>query len=178
MTEIILSKDTAILKTIYFRDRQHKIFFGPATKKQSIYLTITTLAFPFFVMKALSFEDSTLLVMGSIFYSLICFDFWRVAKPIIQWKRSVETFLKKAESIKDLRFVYNDTFFIHIQDQEELKQRWEVIDKAVMNDQFIWLYSDFNVLLPKGSMTNEEYQILKEMVMEKVKNVVKEGGTD
>lgn len=174
MTEIILSKDIEILRAIYHRDRQHKIFFGPATKKQSIYVLITTLAFPFFVMKALSFEDSTLLVMGSIFYSLICYDFWRVAKPIIQWKRSVETFLIKAESIKYLRFKYNDTFFIHIQDQEELKQHWEVVDKAIINDQFICLYSDSNVLLPKGSMTDVEYQELKDMVMEKVKNVVKE----
>jgi hypothetical protein len=175
MTEIILSKDTAILRAIYYRDRQDKYFFGPATKKQSIYLTITLLAFPFFTLKALSLEDSTLLVMGSIFFSLICYDFWRAAKPIISWRRSVEAFLKKAETIKDLRFMYNDIFFIHIQDQEELKQHWEVVDKAIINDQFIWLYSDSNVLLPKGSMTDVEYQDLKNMVMDKVKNVEKEG---
>lgn len=173
MTEIRLNIDVNELRTIYFRDNNQKYFFGPNTKKQSVYLTIAIFAFPFFTVYALNLKDSWLFILGSVFLSLIIYDYWRVAKPIINWKKSVETFLSKAEKIKDLRFNYNQECFIHIQDNEELKQNWDVLEKVVVNEKFIWLFSDTNVLLPKSSMGDNEYQTLIELIMKKVKNVAK-----
>ena len=105
--------------------------------------------------------------------SLLVYDFWRVVKPILVWKKSVETFLKKAEKITDLRLKYNDEFFVYVEDREELKQNWSVLEKAIIDEDFIWLFSDTNVLLPKSSMNESEFHALKELISNKVKNVQK-----
>lgn len=173
MTEIRLNKNIEDLRAIYYRDNSHKYFFGPNTKKQSIYLTIAVIAFPFFAVYALNLKDSWLFILGTVFLSLLVYDYWKVTKPIIDWKKSVETFLKRAEKTKDLRLKYNEDFFIHIQDNEELKQNWEVIEKAIINERFIWLFSDTNVLLLKSSMNHMEYRDLTELISKKVKNVEK-----
>lgn len=173
MTEIRLNKDIEDIRAIYYSDNNQKYFFGPNTKKQSIYMSIAIIIFPFFAFYALNLKDSWIFILGSVFLSLIIYDYWRVAKPIIEWKKSVEAFLKKAEKTEDLRFKYNDTFFIHIQDNEELKQNWEVIEKATIHEKFIWLFSDTNMLLPKSSMSENEYHALSELISRKVKNVEK-----
>lgn len=173
MTEIRLNNDIEDLRAIYYRDNNQKYFFGPNTKKQSIYLIIAIIAFPFFAVYALNLNESWLFILGSVFLSLLVYDYWKVAKPIIDWKKSVETFLKRAEKTKDLRLKYNEDYFIHIQDNEELKQNWEVLEKAIINEKFIWLFSDTNVLLPKSSMNEMEYRDLTELISKKVKNVEK-----
>jgi hypothetical protein len=173
MTEIKLTKDIEDLRAIYYRDNNQKYFFGPNTKRQSIYLVIALIAFPFFAVYALNLKDSWLFILGTVFLSLLIYDFWKVAKPIIDWKKSVETFLKRAEKTKDVRLKYNEACFIHIQDNEELKQNWEVLEKAIINEKFIWLFSDINVLLPKNSMNEMEYHDLTELILKKVKNVEK-----
>jgi hypothetical protein len=173
MIEIRMKYDVQDLRSIYYKDNDQKYFFGPKTKKQSIYLLIAIITYPFFALYALNTHDSWFFVLGSVFFSLFCYDFWRVAKPIMDWKKSVESFLKIAEKTEDLRFQYNENFFIYTQDQEELKQNWEVIEKAIVNEQFIWLFSDKNILLPKSSMTESEYQALMDLVLSKVKNVEK-----
>lgn len=173
MTEIKLNVDIEDLRAIYYRDNNQKYFFGPNTKRQSIYLIIAVIAFPFFTVYALNLDDSWLFIFGSVFLSLLVYDFWKVAKPIIDWKKSVEIFLKKAAKTKDLRLKYNEDYFIHIQDSKELKQNWEVIEKAIITKKFIWLFSDANVLLPKSTMNEKEYRDLAEIITEKVKNVEK-----
>ena len=173
MTEIRLNKDIEDLKAIYYSDNNHKYFFGPNTKKQSFYLTIAIITFPFFAIYVLNNKESWFFIIGSVFLSLLIYDYWKVAKPIIDWKNSVETFLKKVEKTKDIRLKYNEEFFIHIQDNEELKQNWEVLQKAIITEKYIWLFSDTNLLLPKSSMNEIEYRNLTELVSKKVKNVEK-----
>lgn len=173
MTEIELKIDLEDLRSIYFRNNEHKYFFGPKTERQSIQLTVAVLIFPFFAVHALSSDDRWYFVLGCIFFSLIVYDFWSVAGPILKWKRLVLNFLKEVESVQQLKFMYNDVYFVHLQDKTELKQAWSVIDRAEITDRFIWLFSDRNILLPKNSMSQKEFELLSETVMKLVKNVEK-----
>jgi hypothetical protein len=173
MIEIKLKNNIEDLRAIYYRGNHQKIFFGPNTKKQSIYLILSILVYPFFAFYALNSRDSWFFILGTMFFSLLIYDFWRVAKPILVWKKSVETFLKKAEKITDLRLKYNEVFFVYVEDNEELKQNWSVLEKAIIAEDFIWLFSDTNVLLPKSSMNELEFQALQELISSKVKNVQK-----
>ncbi len=86
MTEIKLNTDIQELRSIYYRDNSQKYIFGPNTKKQSTYLLIALIAFPFFSIYALNLKDNWMFILGSVFLSLLCYDFWKVAKPIIAWK--------------------------------------------------------------------------------------------
>ena len=172
-TEIDLKIDITDLRDIYFRDNKQKYFFGPETRRQSIYLVLTVIIFPFFVAHSLKSDNDLYFVGGCIFFSLLVYDYCKVAGPIIKWKKSILKFLEKAEKIQVLKLKYNDEFFIHIQDNDELKHEWGVVERAIINDRFIWLFSNTYVLLPRSSMSQNEFEELSGTVMRKVKNVEK-----
>ncbi len=172
MTEINLKIDADALRAIYFRDNRQKYFFGPETKRQSLYLVMAIVVFPFLVMHALgSTYDRWYFVLGSIFFSLLVYDYWKVARPIIKWKKSILTFLEKVKQTQLLTFHYNDTFFVHTQDSVQLKQEWSLVERAIIDDQCIWLLSKNTILLPKSSMNTDEFEALTATIMSKVKEV-------
>jgi len=113
ITEIDLKTDLNDLREIYFRDNKQKYFFGPETKRQSIYLVLAIVIFPFFAVHALTLNSDNrwYFPLGCIFFSLLVYDFWKVASPIIKWKKSVLLFLEKAEKIKVLKLKYTDDLF-------------------------------------------------------------------
>ena len=174
-TEIIMKTDMADLRDIYFGSRQHIYFFGPKTKIVSLGLVCAVILCPFILLYTINTK------IGGIAFvlSIICFfaaigSFWSATKPIIDWKKSINDFLSMAEKVKSLRLIYNDEFILHIQDESEIKLNWEAIKYAIINDRTLSIYSDItNLLLPKSSMTSEEYTILFDKVMEKVKEVKK-----
>lgn len=173
MIEIKLTKNIKEIRDIYYRNNNQKYYFGPNTVKQSLLFTIALIVFPFFAMYTFNIENKWFFVSVLIGFIVVCYSFWRVVKPIIVWKKSVENFLRRLASIDDFRFKYNEDHFIHIEGKEELKQNWDLIKQAVLNDKFIWLFSDTNILLPKSAMTENEYLALSKLISDKVKYIVK-----
>lgn len=165
--------DIDSLREIYFSDKHHQVFFGPSTFKQSILLSIGIIVSPFYFGYALSLGDGILVFFGIIALSLLFFEFWKVARPIVEWKKLVRLYLERAEKVRSLTVYYTDTYILHIQDNEELKKNWDIIDKAVITDKYIWLYSDNNILLPKAAMRDSEFDALVGTILKKVKNVEK-----
>ncbi len=173
MTEIKMSVDIDDLRSIYFRDNQHKLFFGQSTKKQSTFLIIGVILVPPLAFYSWYIQELGLLLFAIIFLFAVVYEFWKAARNVIQWRKSVEEFLTKAENTKDLRLSYNETSFVHIHDNDTLKQDWTIIEKAVINERLIWLFSDTNVLLPRSSMSELEFDHLSKLITSKVKNVQK-----
>lgn len=174
-TEIILKVDIEDLRDIYFGKREHVYFFGPKTKTESIGLVCALVIFPLIVVYAIATESAGL---GFVFSAIVFFTavgtFWSAAGPIIQWKKSVTTFLESASQVKSLKVIYNDEYILHIQDERETKLNWEAVKYAIINQRSISICSDItNILLPKSSMTPQEYQLLSDKVMEKVQEVQK-----
>lgn len=173
MTEIHFKYNPEDLRDIYFGENKHKYLFGPETKKQSTFLIIAICVYPFYFWYTLNLEDDGLFIVGGMIFAWVCFDFRKVAKPIIEWKKSVLKFLADAEKIKELKVMYNNESIIHKQDNEEIKMNWSVIDHATINDRFIGLHASQNFIFPKSSMTDDEYKNLANIIIEKVKNVEK-----
>lgn len=171
--EITLKLDIKDIKSIYFEGNKQKYFFGPETKRQSLFLVMFILIYPVFAYYALKSTDSSYFIWGSILLSFLVYHFLDVAKPIYKWKKSILKFLKKLEKIEVVKFKYNNDFFIHQEDKNELKQYWNIIDRAIINERYIWIFSNTNILLPKSSMSDKEYFELSEVVLKNVKNVEK-----
>ncbi|MGV3610259.1 MAG: hypothetical protein ACO1N0_04890 [Fluviicola sp.] len=173
-TEIILKVDIEDLRDIYFGKREHVYFFGPKTKTESIGLVCALVIFPLIVVYAIATESAGL---GFVFSAIVFFTavgtFWSTAGPIIQWKKSIDTFLEMAEKVKNLRVIYTDEFIHHIQDATETKLNWSVIEQATITDRFIQLQASTTIFLPKSSMTSQEYRILSDKIMERVQEVQK-----
>lgn len=107
------------------------------------------------------------------FISLI-YGFFQAARPIIAWKKSIREFLKMAENVKTLKIIFNENFILYIQDEEEIKLNWNAVKYATINQRSISICSDItNMLLPKSSMSDDEYFVLSNKVMEKVQEVQK-----
>lgn len=174
MIEIELKVDIKDIRNFYFQGNQHKHFFGPETKKQSAFLVFSIAVFPFFLFSALKGGKVLYLALGCVFFSYLVYEYWKAAKPIIAWKKSVLKFLEEAEKVQVLRFHYNDDYFIHIQDDSEIKQEWNAVDHALIRDRFIGLYFNTSVFLPKSSMKENEFGQLLKMVLKKIKNVEKQ----
>lgn len=174
-TEIIMKTDLDDLKDMYFGSRQHVYFFGPETKTVSFVLVCAVILCPLFLLYTINTKIGGIAFVFSIF----CFfaaigSFWSATKPIIDWKKSINDFLSMAGKVKSLRLIYNDEFILHIQDESEIKLNWEAIKYAIINDRTVTICSDItNILLPKSSMTSEEYTILCDQLMEKVKEIKK-----
>jgi hypothetical protein len=174
MNEIILKCNIEDLREIFFGSGNHRYFFGPETKRQSLLMVLAIILFPFFAIYAINLEEDYIFIFGSILFVLPIYDFWRVSKPIFQWKKSVEKFLINSQKIKDLRFKYNEEYFIHIQDKTEKKMNWTEVVHATINDRLIEIHTTENFLLPKKAMTAVEFENLSKIIMNKVKNVIKE----
>jgi hypothetical protein len=168
-TEIILKTDLADLTDIYFGTRQHVYFFGPNTKGVSFRLVITLILFPFIAIYSLKIHAGGLFIFSCLCLCSAVLVFGSNVRPIITWKRSVNTFLIMAGKVKNLRIIFNEDFILHIQDEERTKLNWEAIKYVTVNDRAVSIHSDItNILLPKSSMTAEEYIILCNKIQEKV----------
>lgn len=158
---------------IYFGEGDHIYFFGPKTKRQSLQLVIALTTYPFFCFYVLKNHSDWVFLAGTILFTLICYDYWKVARPIIIWKKSVIRFLKEADDVKLLEFHYNNDYFIHIQDEHESKKDWSIVEYATINDKSIVIRAEKNFLLPKSAMSISEYEALADLLMQKVKNVTR-----
>lgn len=171
-TEIKLHFNSEEIRDIYFRTGNHKYIFGHATMQQSTFLLIGIILLPFLAVYSLQAKDFKYLVIGGLFFALLFYNFWKAARPIIYWKKSVHIFLEKLQNFKEIKLVYTDKYITQSFDkEEETTLEWLSIDHAVINEELIWLYGSSNILIPKSSMKQSEFEQLSKFVKTKVKKI-------
>lgn len=173
MTEIKLNYQSKDLREIYFGEGHQKYFFGPETKRQSWMLVIALALYPFFLVYSIQLEDNWLMILGTIYLGLVMYDFQRKTRPIIYWKKSVEAFLERVDNNSEHQLVYNDESVTFIQGETETILHWSIIKRASINANYIGLTADTNLLFPKNSMTEKEFDGLKHIVERRVAQVHK-----
>lgn len=174
MQEIQVKIDIDELRSIYFENNEHKYFFGPRTKKESFYFVFAILVYPFFAWYYLKHQEEFIFILGTIFFSLFIFDFIKIAKPIIKWRKSVEEFLVKVKKIQVLHIKYNQNGFIHMQDLRISKVNWSDVSSAYINERFIKIKTTQTTFLyPKKCMHPDQFNSLCQVILDNVKNVEK-----
>lgn len=174
MTEIVLNTNVENLREIYFGTGNHKYFFGPTTKKESAYLVLVLISYPFFALKTFNLKNRVTFILLTILVGIQIYSFIKAAKPIIKWKREVNDFLQKSSRIQVIKVIYTDDYFLHQQDEMISKVDWNEITHAIIQDNLIEIFNEStNFMLPKKSMSESEFELLSNTVMEKVKNVNK-----
>jgi hypothetical protein len=102
------------------------------------------------------------------------YDFQRKTRPIIYWKKSVEAFLERVDTNTEHRLCFDEESISFYQGDSEVKMLWSGIKKASINDSYIGLTAESNLLFPKNSMTEKEFDTLKKFVTKKVALVIKD----
>ncbi len=174
MTEINLNYQSKDLREIYFGEGHHKYFFGPETKRQSWMLVIALGLYPVFLVYSIQLEDNWLMILGTIYLGLVMYDFQRKTRPIIYWKKSVEAFLERVDNNSEHGLKIDEDGITFIQGDTETILQWSIIKRASINADYIGLTADSNLLFPKNSMTDKEFDELKKIVKRKVAQVMKD----
>jgi hypothetical protein len=173
MTEIKLNYQSKDLREIYFGEGHQKYFFGPETKRQSWMLVIALALYPFFLVYSIQLEDNWLMILGTIYLGLVMYDFQRKTRPIIYWKKAVEAFLERVDNNPEHRLVFNEEHITFMQGDTETILHWSIIKRASIHAYYIGLTAEANLLFPKKSMTEKEFEGLKSIVERKVAQVHK-----
>jgi hypothetical protein len=113
------------------------------------------------------------MILGTIYLGLVMYDFQRKTRPIIYWKKSVEAFLERVDNNPEHRLVFNEENVTFIQGDTETILQWSIIKRASINADYIGLTADSNLLFPKNSMSEKEFDELKKIVKRKVVQVIK-----
>ena len=174
MTEINLNYQSKDLREIYFGEGHHKYFFGPETKRQSWMLVIALGLYPVFLVYSIQLEDNWLMILGTIYLGLVMYDFQRKTRPIIYWKKSVEAFLERVDNNSEHGLKIDEDGITFIQGDTETILQWSIIKRVSVNANYIGLTADSNLLFPKNSMTDKEFDELKKIVKRKVAQVMKD----
>jgi hypothetical protein len=167
-TEINLSFNRKEIEQIFFENGDQKLLFGGTSKRQSVYLLIGLIAFPFFMQQASVYKSNVIMGIGIVLFGLVCYNYMRVAKRIIDWRRSVRLFLDENEKIQQHTLRYDGEGFELIQDDETFAYKWPEVKNAVITDRYIRLHAPTDALIPRSAMGNEQFEAFKAVVSEKV----------
>lgn len=173
MYEIIkLKYNRKDFQEIYYRNGGDKTFLNHHLKKQRTTFFIIAVIFVLTLVYILSInENFGFLIFVGV---LLCFSFydWYIkASPGIKWKKEVEIYLDGLDQVRENRIILTENAFTLIQDKKETIEKWTEFKRAEIEESFISLISNTTTyLIPKKSMTSEEFQFLKTLFSEKIKS--------
>jgi tetrahydromethanopterin S-methyltransferase subunit G len=86
------------------------------------------------------------------------------------WKRQIHKYLDDLDKIKENKIIITPSSFSLVQDNRETIEKWTEFKKAEINDTYILLLTSTNYMIPKNSMTSDEFDSFKKVISEKIKN--------
>ena len=171
-TVIELTFNRQHFEDIYFKNKQGYIFLSPECKERFIIL----LAFSIVLIASIIYYLFTDTYLGLAILLFFCFtlaaaDYRLRAVRILRWKKDVNKLLNKLSLGKKQQVILTDKSITVIEDNEETILTWASFTKALINDSYIELFSKSDFFLyPKKSMTESDYELLKDMIHSKIKN--------
>ena len=174
MTEINITIRRSDLEEIYRVKDEYKIWFGNRTKRQSWYLTVAFLLYPYYFYRSIGQNDKTVIVMLTLLMGVIVYEFIRVVRPLVAGRKKIEKFISFAVNLKVIKVFYSRDVFRHVQDDQELVYEWGDIKAAQIFDKGITLSTEtMGIILPKKGMLSEEFEGLAEMIEQQVEQIEK-----
>lgn len=157
---------------IYFRNGGDKTFLNHHLKKQRNTFILFASAFVLTLVYVISInENFGFLIFVGVFLCFSFYDWYIKAAPGIKWKREIKIYLDGLDKIQENRLILTENAFSLIQDKKETIEKWTEFKRAEMEENFISLISNTTTyLIPKKSMTGEEFQFLRTLFSEKIKN--------
>lgn len=156
---------------IYFVNHEGNIFLSKTVKERFIILLVFICLF--IISGTYSFFTNTLFGIPILSFFLLViagFSYRYYALPILKWKKNIDTYLKNLSQINNHAINLTPNSISVIQDGEEVIVKWVVITSAKITEKFITIAGTEIFFFPKKSMKDTDYQFLKNMVVEKIKN--------
>lgn len=170
--EINLHFRKADFEEIYFRNGSEKLFFSPTAKNETYFcIAMGLLFFVFLGYFVVTKKSQELVLFFCIIWILSIIFLCVKIYALLKWKKTVNDFLDKNSNYKTNKVILSDNSLTTIQDNEEISQKWSHFNTVEINDESIRMQSDIYYLFPSKSMTNEDYELFKDIVREKIKKL-------
>jgi YcxB-like protein len=168
--EINLNFNKADFEEIHFRNGSEQILLSKMVKRQFI-LSLVTGAFfiASLIYSIITNKSWGIFTIITLIFVLIVNQLIRKMAPVIKWKRSIKDFLNEQAKFITRKLTLTEKTLTLKQDTTITIVRWEDFKKIVIDDKSICLYGDENFMFPKKSMTWQEFDLLKNQILLKVK---------
>jgi hypothetical protein len=169
-TEIKLNFNKADFEELHFKNGNDKVLFSKTVKGQFIVsllsgcLLIASLIYSIMVNKSWGIFTILALIFVLLVNQLI-----RKISPIIKWKRSIREFLNDQAKFINQKLTLTDKTLTLKQDTTITIMRWTEFKKIIIDDKSISLHGDTDLMLPKKSMTWQEFDLLKNEILLKTR---------
>jgi len=114
-------------------------------------------------------SEYTMFIIWSIIFVVILGNYIHTFKKLVEWKKSIQVYLDREEKYSKNKLILSDEYFSLIQDEKETIEHWSNFKKVQIEENYISLDGKENYLIPKKSMSAENYKLLKDFISEKLK---------
>ncbi|MFZ4929823.1 hypothetical protein [Chryseobacterium sp. Mn2064] len=168
---ITLKTDRKIFEDIYFSGNQGSLLFSPTTKSKTITTIVAVVILGIaFLLKDILSKDSVGVLYFLSFIFLLCAVFLSVSiNKVSRWKKQVNHYLNKLENCKIYEIRFDQNFFTVNIDGEKETSEWKDFEYFDSSAEFISLEGKYNYMFPKKSMSEKEYNLLKKIAKENIK---------
>ena len=169
-TEITLNFNKADFEELYFKNGSDKVLLSKSVKEQFILsmiaatFFITSLIYSIIVNKSWGIFKIITLIFVLIVNQLI-----RKMAPVIKWKRSIKDFLNEQAKFITSKLTLSENTLTLKQDTTTTFVRWIDFKKVVIDDKSIILYGDQDFMFPKKSMTWQDFDLLRNEILLRIK---------
>ena len=157
---------------IYLNGDQGSLFLSPTVKGKLITTIIVAaiLLILFYFKDDLSKEKFGILYFVSFLF-LLCAVYLSLAiNKVSKWKKEVVKYLKTLENTEIYQIQFNTKIFkVNLNDSKETSL-WTEFTAGEISEKFIGLEGKFNYMFPRKSMSEADFNMLKDAVR---KNVLK-----
>ena len=168
--EITLNFNKADFEELHFKNRKDKILFSKIVKKQFIFSLIAACFFTGSLIYSIIFNKAWgIFTIITVIFVLIVNQLIRKMTPVIEWKRSIKEFLNEQAKFITRKLTLSENTLTLRQDTTITIVKWTDFKKVVIDDKSICLYGDENFLFPKKSMSWQEFDLLRNEVLLRVK---------
>jgi hypothetical protein len=157
---------------IYYRNGDDKTFLNSHLKNERNTFIVVSFGFILTLIYCLSFnENYSILIFTGLLLCFVFFDWYQKASHWIKWKNDIKLYLDNLDKIRKTKIVLSKYAFSVVQDKKETIEKWTEFKRAEIEDNFISLTSNTTTyLIPKKSMTTEEFEFLSAMFAERINN--------
>lgn len=168
--EIKLNFNRTDFEELYFKNGNDKILLSKTVKKQFILSLITCCFFIASLIYSITVNKSWgIFTIITVIFVLIVNQLIRKMSPIVKWKRSITDRLNEQAKFINQKLTLSEDTLTLKQDTTVTVVRWTDFKKIVFDDKSINLYGDTDLMFPKKSMTWQEFDLLKNEILEKTR---------
>lgn len=169
-TEIKLNFNRADFEELHFKNGNDKVFLSKNVKQQFILSLIAGCLFiGSFIYSVIVHRAWGIFTIISLIFVLVINHLVKKIDPIIKWQKTIRFFLTEQAKFINQRLILSENTITLKQDTTITVVPWKDFKKIVIDNKSISLYGDTGFIFPKKSMTWQDFDLLKNEILSRVR---------